>query len=984
MQLDHDNDATRPFQPLVGGLVAQYRVLHRLGAGGMGEVYLAEDTRLHRKVALKFLPETLSADPDLKARFMREAQATARLNHQNIVTVYEVGEHQGGPYIAMEYIDGHPLHYYAHEHPLPVSDVLDLISQVADGLAAAHQAGITHRDIKSVNIVVGKDGRARVLDFGLATLRDTEKLTRAGTTMGTVAYMSPEQVAGKEVDHRSDLFSLGVVLYELLAGRTPFRRDTDAATMRAILADSPEPLSRYKADVPAELQRIVARALDKDRDMRYQSAADLSSDLKRLRRSMLSSEHAPIVEPPGKPAPIRALKFAIPGTLVIVLLVVALVLKPWQFEISSSQSAKAAGNRLAVMYFDNLADPTDSERLGEIITNLIITDLSDSKGIQVVSSQRLYDILKLLGREGQKTIDREVATQIAQQAEAAKMLTGTVLQTSPKMVVTAQVVDVASGEVLFSERVTGEPEEDVFALVDKLNQQVRTNLALPISAEDDRSVAEVTTHSKEAYRLYLEGVEYLNKMYDVQAREKFLQAIAADSTFAMAYFYLALNPGFPLIQWSEKAMQFRDHVTERERLMIESLHASAQGNAQQAISALKRIIELYPDEKDAYYGLASMYYVTGRGDSALPLLNRLVELDPLNRMAYNMLAYSNFAVGDTTAAFAAIDHYTSLASHEPNPYDSRGDLYAYIGQLDRAMESYREALKREPSFFMSRLKLADILLLTGRFEESTIQYDSVGLPPSPLARSIRQSAQATARAYRGEYDAALELISQGLQQDSADNVFGSEYRLKLSLRAQVKLSQGLASEAADELAARIDQIHLSTPGSPIEFAGSAVDAFVHAGRHADAQELIDVIGANIPGLGSYAERIYHMARGRLQLATDDPGAAESFHAAIRAIWDPDVSAMMFLGQAYLKQGRAEEAVTVLEGGQRLYDQEWAYDACFISHYSYHLARAYEESGRPEDALKAYSRYLEVMQHADPGIAEVADARARLAQLNAKL
>jgi serine/threonine protein kinase len=314
-----DSDKTRSVAIVSQGmLVGHYRIVEKIGAGGMGEVYLAEDTELNRKVALKFLATHLLSDPDCITRFKREAQAAAKLDHPNIVTVYEVGEFQGRPFFAMQHIEGRSLREYASHQELSIPQVLEIGIQIAEGLQSAHEKGVTHRDIKPANVLIDSHGRARILDFGLASVAGTDHLTKTGSTLGTIGYMSPEQVRGEQVDHRTDIFSLGVVLYELITGKQPFKGDNDTATSRNIIDTEPEPLARYKSGVGSELQRIISKALQKDKSMRYQHADDLVADMKQL----LS---------PSGPVPVkrsRRMRIVVPLLIVIVLSAIALVFKP--------------------------------------------------------------------------------------------------------------------------------------------------------------------------------------------------------------------------------------------------------------------------------------------------------------------------------------------------------------------------------------------------------------------------------------------------------------------------------------------------------------------------------------------------------------------------------------------------------------------------------------------------------------------------------
>ena len=364
-------DQTRSFVALTKGTkVGHYRIIEKIGAGGMGEVYLAEDTKLNRKVALKFLSPMFATDEPFKARFMREARAAAKLNHPNIVTVHEVSEYEGRPFFAMEHVEGRSLRQLIRDKTLSVERAIEIGIQVCEGLKEAHSAGVTHRDIKPSNIVIDKSGRPKLVDFGLAAVEGTEQLTKTGSTLGTVGYMSPEQARGDVADHRSDLFSLGTVFYEMITGRAPFRRDTEAATLNAILQDSTEPMARYKSGVPDALQRIVSKLLEKDTALRYQSAEGVLPDLRQLVASGSQDRTTVISRPKSK---LR--RILTPSIVVAVIILLVLILKPWRFEIISDNPALAAPRRLAVLYLKNRG-VADDEYLSYGITEDLIVDLT--------------------------------------------------------------------------------------------------------------------------------------------------------------------------------------------------------------------------------------------------------------------------------------------------------------------------------------------------------------------------------------------------------------------------------------------------------------------------------------------------------------------------------------------------------------------------------------------------------------------------------
>jgi len=373
-----DDDKTQAMKVLSKGtVIGHYCIVEKIGAGGMGEVYLAEDTSLNRKVALKFLSSHLCQVADCRARFKREAQAAAKLDHPNIVTVYEVGEFQGRPFFAMQHIEGRSLKDHASNHELSIQQILEIGIQIAEGLQAAHEQGVTHRDIKPANVLIDTHGRARILDFGLASVAGTDHLTKTGSTLGTVGYMSPEQVRGEQVDHRTDIFSLGVVLYELITGRQPFKGDNDAATSRNIIDHEPEPIARYKSGANAELQRVISNALDKDTATRYQHADDLATDLKRLVNDSRQAEHRPPLKP------VRSwLRFVVSVALVILVVVSAYI---FFSRLKSPQTETArATPMIAVLPFENLGNPED-EYFADGMTEEITSRLVGIDGLGVIS-----------------------------------------------------------------------------------------------------------------------------------------------------------------------------------------------------------------------------------------------------------------------------------------------------------------------------------------------------------------------------------------------------------------------------------------------------------------------------------------------------------------------------------------------------------------------------------------------------------------------
>ena len=981
----HD-DRTQSVVALTAGItVSHYRIIEKIGAGGMGEVYLAEDTRLNRKVALKFLPPHLCQDEDCRKRFTREAQAAAGLDHPNIAAIHEVGEYQGRPYYAMQLVEGQSLREVIAGEDLPIEQVLEIATQVCEGLQAAHDKGVIHRDIKPSNILLDGHGRVRIVDFGLASIRGAEHLTKTGSTLGTIGYMSPEQVQGKDVDHRSDLFSLGVVLYELITKQNPFKRDSEAATLKAVSDDGVEPLARYKRDVPEFLESITGKLLEKNPDHRYQSAAGAVSDLKRLKQDSGSTKS---IKRPGAPQ-WRALRVSLP-IFVVVLVSVLLVLKPRLFDMALNQEVIAVENRLAIMCFDNLNDPGDSLRMGEIITNLLITDLSESRYTNVVSSQRLYDVLKQLGHEGERKIDRNVATQVAKAAGAKWMLLGSILNTEPDIVIASQIVEIATGDAYASQRIEGQPGERIFSVVDQLTSAIKEDLSLPSAADHelDPSVAQMTTSSREAYRLYLEGQELLYRHLFAEAKVSLLKTIDLDSTFAMAHFYLAL-----IDYWSNdpqtythiaNALKYADAASHKGRLYISSLDARLRRDIPQSIQTLKRIIEEDSEDKNAYVSLGLLLkYETQRLQEAVKYFEKAVELDPFHREAYNQLAYAYNALGRFDRAMWAINKYVEIAPEEANAYDSRGEILATNGKLDEAIASYEQATKLKPDFARSRL--ADLYIFRGDFAKADSLFRAIASDANERTRASGRLALTRIPRYQGKFKEALRLLEIGMATDRMELGWCPEIAEKLWVRVLINDFIGNRQTIVEDLKQAIDltEEHEARDLYTGLYRTYLIAELAKGGDQAGASSLMLGIKSVMAESGYPDSSFYWMASALTSFKLHQYDTATVLW---RKVLEPEPNhfpSLLYLGMSYLGAGQLGNAVSALEKASNVYGGTRGGTPGMGVQCYYQLGKAYEASGWIDKATTQYETFLEIWKDADPGIVEVEDARTRLARLKSK-
>ena len=587
---ESDSDRTKSSLALAAGTeVLHYRIISKIGAGGMGEVYLAEDTELDRQVALKFLPPHFCQDDDCRARFKREAQSAARLNHPNIVTIHEVNEHQGRPFFAMEYVAGQSLKDVIKTKELSLARIVELAMLVSDGLSKAHQAGIIHRDIKPSNVVIDADDRPKLLDFGLATVQGGEQLTKTGSTLGTVGYMSPEQVQGEQTDARSDLFSLGVVLYELIAGRPPVKGDSEAATLHAITSGAPQPLARYRSDVPAGLQSIIDKALDKDIQTRYQSAAGVTADLKKLARTLQ--------------APVGGLREDQPS--------------------------------IAVLPFTNMSTEPDQEYFCDGMAEEIINALTRLENLRVIARTSAFAF------KGKQEDVREIGRKL----DVENLLEGSVRKAGNRLRITAQLVRAADGSHLWSDRYDREME-DVFAIQDEISEAIVSKLKIRLAPSEETDPGKRHTDNIEVYNLYLKGRFHWSKRTPKeieQAIEYFKQAIQKAPGYALAYSGLAdcysvlqnLNK-LPAEVAYGQAEAMASKAIELDGSLSEA-HASMglirmfwKWDMRGAIGEFERAIELNPSYASAHHWYAFTLGAMGRMSEAIERIRIAQELDPIS------------------------------------------------------------------------------------------------------------------------------------------------------------------------------------------------------------------------------------------------------------------------------------------------------------------------------------------------------------------
>jgi len=677
----------------------------------------------------------------------------------------------------------------------------------------------------------------------------------------------------------------------------------------------------------------------------------------------------------------------VPMSLAAVAVLVLLVVQPWEIEIRPTSEAVAAENRLVILPFENVTDPEDSLYLGQVVSNLLITDLSQSQYVHVVSAQRLGDVARQMGDRGQTDSGGiDLAALAAEKCQARWVLTGAILETGPGIVLTCEVTEATSGRVVAADQVRADADEDLFAAVDRLTISIKRSLNLPVEAgqEPDIPVADVTTHSYDAYRAYLEGLYYYNRADRTEAARCFERALDYDSTFAMAYYFLS-RWEFGRPELIAKAVQYSDRVTERERLYIRSVDASISGDTAQYARLLRELLARYPDEKAAMVDLAEYEAGMKNYAEAIRLANRAIDIDPGYKVALNQLVYYLIVADRYPEALEAVERYIAVAPEDANPYDTKTDLLIFMGELDSAIAAAEKVCAIDSGFldYGCQIKLGALYMFKGAYEKASARFHQAAASGKRLVRSAARTYLALVPQYQGKLKDALKLLDDGIAADRMElATSGREGNrsLKHFLKSLIYLEQGELDRACSEheLAIRVHS-EVVAQASPL-YRCTYAQVLAERGDFEQAEAIAQVLKDESESGETRIGGAYHYAMGCIELARGNSTAAAD-HLE-QAVEYGDYYDFQFMkARAQLAAGRYDQAITEFKQLAEDITHPWSLVLCVWNAKShFYLGLAYEKTERPTEAIRHYERFLETWKNADPDLALLQDARDRLLRL----
>ena len=985
---------------------SRYQIVEELGGGGMGRVYRALDTKVGEEIAIKVIKPEIAADKASVERFKNELKIARKIVHKSVGRVYDLNENRGTFYITLEYIRGEDLKAFIRSSgQMALGTSLRVARQVAEGLAEAHGLGVVHRDLKPSNIMIDRDGNARIMDFGIARLVGARGITGGNVMIGTPEYMSPEQVEGKEAGPASDLYSLGIVLFEMLTGRLPFEGETALSVAVKQKSEAPPDPQKLNPQIPEDLNRIILKCLEKNKEKRYRSASELLADLAGIEKSLPTTPHPLPVRKAltSKEITVRlpSKKIWIPGAAILVAL---LALAVWQF-IPEKEGAKRT---VAVIGFKNQTGQSDLDYLREAIPHLLITSLGESKRLKVTSWEKMKDILRNSGRDAAAIFDEEAGFDACRKEGIEALVLGSFVKAGETFATDVQVLDASTKHLLKSASAKGAGVDSILkSQIDEISRTIRRGIALPpLKIETPaRKIIDLTTGSMEAYNYYLKAQEAYENFFYAEARKYAEQAVTVDPEFAIAYFLFSQAAGqlydYPARAAAlEKAKTYSDRATERERLFIEARYASTiERDSAKRLRLLKELVGKYPDDSKAHAELGDYYSGYGPYQEATSEYEKAVAIDPRFGYAINQLGYEHARTGNFAKAVQCFERYAELNPGLPNPIDSIAEMNIFMANLDEAVAKYRAVLTMRPDFYQSCVGLAYTYALKEDYTETEHWLEEfVKRAPTPQAKTEGLALKNFYDHLLGRLDRSLAGYLSSLEQFEKFQMGSIIAYTNLHI-GFLYVDKGEFDKARKAFQIWMAYVEKNYPAYLDNF--KAYHRFVlgltelKQGRLEAAKARLAEFEALLPKLVDPADieefALYHRLLGaEVALAGNSIEQSVSIGEKIEFLGLRSVNIGNMLGynfplikdvlaRAYWKKGDLDKAVaeytklTTIDPKNRL-------RMLIPPLYHYRFGRVLEEKGEKDRARLEYEKFLKYWAEADPLFVELKDARARLARL----